>query len=1555
MNKLFIFYFLIFNLCFSFLVTPKNCYATAPADSSESTYKKFKTHIHTLDYISRKTNNSKYFLNMAVQYCDSLMMIGKDSAWAQAFKEKIELTLITCENNMNHRVQLFPYFTGFPSFMGFADDAIEYAYDNSLEELFKTTFKQIHNGPLSNANICSIITRGNCDDEMFEIVRQTIMGNTSHYVITLEELNKIIGIEKTSLLTDGNKDTAVLNKICSSLNLDKLGVFYVTNMDNIDEKIWLVHSEFSTYCPEEGQTEAVFSRGFSQDKRGVLGINVLLLLLESILFIALIAVFDEKVIKFIRTRKLFSLKEMFFQFIKKVKFVSICFATPTLLSFVMIYSLSFLTPDPTDHYMESGSILWVIALTLCMSIIPTFINLFLINRLQIDGFHNIRGYRTFANASLYATYLPLFVFYITQFEHYPRTAHFLLVVLTFVIGDLIARSYFQFTSKSKHSNLKTQALAGLILGVLALIFFNTYALTEISPTLFISSLIFIAPLSLIHYGIGKYMDRINEKKLESSKEATLLSEFNFIKDVIDPSKDIYERIDNNLSKDKLNLMLISAPMGIGKTRSLEKAMEDFEDNNWNWCYGDCDEIQDENAISFEPFTEAFADLLKGGGLTDRAQDMEEKMRKGTKMVADISGAGAEIINEFKRDENRSMEDMCVEIIDKIAASKKKTVFVMEDLHWIDPHSYDFLKKFIETISRNEFVRGNLCIILTLRDDTLNNYRGVDYETLMGELKDLDEQLETKIEFVPLEKDFKVKDFINHLSNQNDQFKIQEDSLADINYKFNSALLDKNDQLTITPLYILKVIEQWIQNKTLKYTPDGYVLISSIDSLELPNTDEIDAFYHSKLNEFDKKWIRILESAANIGNKFNAEILAKVWGYELLEILDFLETAEEKGLIEDLSNEDNIYKFNDKRIISAIKSYFPSSQETGVKQIIIEYNKRYLELQKSIIEDPSEHSIEEVLAVVRRLTLMMSNPQYNQKAKRLIFEIIVRLIADEEFDNIAAFTSFLKNRKLTELAELISLINKIADRDTSFKDVTQIGNELLSKSYSKDSVEQELRIYGLMFKQKRFSSEYDKNEDIFIQEHELEIIKEKINNTYKGETLISMGFLYLNCIELKFEEKLVFLDELNEKLKSSADHQSFNIYIEHLKLSLLLNDTFDNNQIDESSDLLLHKAIATNDLRLIKICLKLRINIITTYLKEKGKAVSIYNDYIHKLRPNNTINIHWVSFVVYFYYQWSGAIYCKENPKDAKKDLKRCEDFIYKRHNKNDWSELIEDWFNAKKSLLTETGQYNELKQLCDIHMELLIANNLKNSSHYAQACYEYAEYYKQVEDYDKLIEYRLLQIKTLENIYTNKPKPWALKLAYSNTSVYYRVYLKDFDNALNYALKALEVVKNSKGIPDHSIASTYNTVVKAYTELENFDTAIEYALKYLELIKNTKNVTDIKLAAAYNQTAKKYQLVKKYQKALEHFDQAITFWKETNDDQDLKRARAAINIGLCEVQILLKSKRPEKAKAKKIVTTLKKGIKEIKAPKLETLLTEKTKELIKEAELILSSLEKKLD
>ena len=65
--------------------------ATIP-QAADTASNKIKTHILTLDYISRKTNNSKYFLRLADNYCDVLIEAKKDSAWAQAFKAKIELT-----------------------------------------------------------------------------------------------------------------------------------------------------------------------------------------------------------------------------------------------------------------------------------------------------------------------------------------------------------------------------------------------------------------------------------------------------------------------------------------------------------------------------------------------------------------------------------------------------------------------------------------------------------------------------------------------------------------------------------------------------------------------------------------------------------------------------------------------------------------------------------------------------------------------------------------------------------------------------------------------------------------------------------------------------------------------------------------------------------------------------------------------------------------------------------------------------------------------------------------------------------------------------------------------------------------------------------------------------------------------------------------------------------------------------------------------------------------------------------------------------------------------
>ena len=1281
-------------------------------DPSESLQNKYKRHVTTLDYISRKTDNNKYFLNLALNYCDSLSKFKEEVFWTTNYKNKIQLTLASSKNSMSHKVQFFNFFKELPTYMGFADTPDTYAYQNALKELYTIN-------SLADENHTSIITRGDCSDVMFEKVYQSVVSNTNHNIITSNQLLKTLGETTTHKILNGELTAESLDLVCKKFNLEKLGIFRVTNLDIIEEQIWLVKSEFSTYSSEDGFSELQFSKGFSQDKRGTWRYYILVLLLESILFITLIAVLEEKFIKFIRTKKWYSVKEMFSQFLKKLNYVILCFTLPTLLSFLMIYTLSFLTPSFSDHYMEFNSLFWVIAITLGMSIIPTFINLFIINRLQIDGFHSIRGYRTFANASLYATYIPLFVFYIVQFENYPRTPHFLLLILSFVLGDLMARSYFKYTSKNNHSNQKAQAISGLVIGILALIFFNTYALTEISTTVFLSSLIFVAPLSIIHYQFGKHMDKRNEKKLKFSSEKKLFKdgEIKFIQEVIDPKKDIYDIIDSNLSSKQLNIMLIAAPMGIGKTRSLEEAQAIFKENNWNWYYGDCDEIQGKDAISFEPFIEAFKTILRVNEFTDRSKQMESLSGDAVKVMAGLTGVGTELISDYQRDENRSMTEICVEIAEKLELSSNKTVFVLEDIHWIDPESYIFLKHFIKTVNRNEFIKGNLCVVLTLRNDDHHSYRGKNYKELRNDLNELNNQLETptKIDDLLKENQFNVNDFINYLSNQNNQFKIQDDSLADINFLLNSAISDSKDGLVITPLYILKLIEQWIQNQLLFYTPDGYVLNRSIDSIELPNTNEINAYYHTILKEFDPKWTRILESATTIGNKFNAKILAQVWNYELLDVLGFLEDAEKKGFIIDIPNEDNMFEFTNKRVVSAIKNYYSDTNDTGVKQIIIEYNKRYLELQKNIIEDPSEYSIEEVLAVVRRLTMMAANQHYNKTAKRLIFEIIVRLLVDEEYDKVAAFSNFLENSKFTSLGKLIILVTKVLNPSTSVKEFKKVSTELYNNIYPETSVEQEFRVYGLMFMRMKSIPKIDLEKKYPIKINELELIKEQIDKTYRGKTLISLSFLYLNATTIQFEEKLLFLENLNSQLKTSSEYKRFNLYVEHLKISLKFANDFDKKEIDQSSKLLLQEVISTKDFRLIKICLKLRIKIVSKFTGNIEDGIEIFKIYDSYLRPKQIINIHWVSFFTSFMNTNSGILYGNKNFEDAKLNLRLCKDFINKRHNSNDWSNLIEDWFNAKKQLFKEAKMLDELKKINKQHMAILMENKLEHTAYFTKA------------------------------------------------------------------------------------------------------------------------------------------------------------------------------------------------------------------------------------------------
>ena len=82
---------------------------------------------------------------------------------------------------------------------------------------------------------------------------------------------------------------------------------------------------------------------------------------------------------------------------------------------------------------------------------------------------------------------------------------------------------------------------------------------------------------------------------------------------------------------------------------------------------------------------------------------------------------------------------------------------------------------------------------------------------------------------------------------------------------------------------------------------------------------------------------------------------------------------------------------------------------------------------------------------------------------------------------------------------------------------------------------------------------------------------------------------------------------------------------------------------------------------------------------------------------------------------SGILYGNKNFEDAKLNLELCKDFINKRHNSNDWSNLIEDWYNAKKQLLKEVKMLDVLKKINEEHMAILVENKLEHTAYYTEA------------------------------------------------------------------------------------------------------------------------------------------------------------------------------------------------------------------------------------------------
>ncbi len=1411
---------------------------------------RFERHVKSLDYISRKTSNSKLYLNLAKSYCDSILKFDSKNTFAKKFKDKIDLTLSANELNMNHKIQLFDLFSGFPPYMGFADDPIEYAYDDAINDLLLTREIDFQKGPLGQSKIPSIIVRKNCDDEMFEIANQIIIENTTHYIIPKHEIESIIGFENANTLIDGSIDESFLDAISNKLNVNRIGIFEMNDLDVINDRIWYVQSSFYAYSPDSGFTQTIFTRGFNHDKRDLSIINILLLLLESLILISIISFIDQnkKIRKIFNDKIEFSVKwKKFLElFINKIIHVLICFIIPLIFSFAMIYAVSNLIPNPEGDFREASSRIWLISLTLGMSLFPTLLNLIMVNRLDLDGFHTIKGYRLFFNTSLYTTYFPIFIFYIIKFESIPRIEHILLVLVTFTISWLLSKSYYRFTANSIHKNLKVQAVIGMIMAIISLLLLNQFILSDLTYINLIYGFGIAFGLALFYKIIDKSIQKINIKKEQTSSEQNLIEKDIYIDNVLNPDTMIYQKIKDSMDDDSLNVMILSAPMGIGKTVSLKQAADRFIKNpDWDYYYGDCDEVQDEGAISFEPFLEAFGKLLKIDKFSNRGDNVEQ-MKDSTVALAGTVGVNTDIVTDFERDQQKSMTETCIEIIDKLEDVDKKMVFVLEDLHWVDPETYSFLKHFIQLVNNNEFLRRSICIVLSLRNGNNNEYRGVSYDKLRNDLKDINEKEDFKFDVENLfdfKKSVNLKDFVKYLSDQDNAFKIQSYSMNQINNLFNTRESEnRNDEYSfLTPLYVRKSIEGWIEDETLKYSPDGYLLTRTLSADDLPNSDEVDKYYHSIFDTYDEKWQRLLESAAIIGNRFDAEILAKVWGYELLDILSFLEKAVNHDLLIDLSAEDNMYKFDDKRIVSAIKSYFKiSKRPEGDKQIVIEYNKRYVALQDETIQSPNKFSIEDLLKVARRLATLIANKNYKKQLQRLIIEISVRLIIKKEFNKIRAFSDFLESKGLKNISFILNVLSVVSDPDQDdnicHEEIRKIHsynnseeNNKLLKIFPNDDFEKELILIScIYFNTSRLSDE------------EFNFLISPIYKKYKELVLFELALKWdmgHKNRSIKFEG----FDETLDNLKDSEDIEFYKFKVEILKIEEKRNfitSKFNNTwsekypepsikEIENEYLSLKEKAINFKNLKLTFQFLDSYIVFLSNQLMKSNDAIKLFNEFIHLFENNRNFIREEIELKMLILSVFCRDLFIKDHKDLAQKYFEDIKSYFVKRFTSNTYNDFILKFFEFKINYLKSVGNFKQMLIECKLQLDLINKNENNKSHDYAHACKDYGDALRLNGKGKESIKWSEKRISIQKELLEEKDYT-ILRTAYNNLALDITEFdKKNHKKVKEYSQIALDLASSKAPYYYHSL-HTYAFCLNHIGEFEESYKFFEQSMKYLK-------------------------------------------------------------------------------------------------------------------------------
>ena len=167
-------------------------------------------------------------------------------------------------------------------------------------------------------------------------------------------------------------------------------------------------------------------------------------------------------------------------------------------------------------------------------------------------------------------------------------------------------------------------------------------------------------------------------------------------------------------------------------------------------------------------------------------------------------------------------------------------------------------------------------------------------------------------------------------------------------------------------------------------------------------------------------------------------------------------------------------------------------------------------------------------------------------------------------------------------------------------------------------------------------------------------------------------------------------------------------------------------------------------------------------------------------------------------------------------------------------------------------------------------------------------FHDKIGDYDKALEYHLKALEIREKVLGKEHTYTAT--SYNNIGLDY--FSKgDYDKALEYYFKALEIQEKVLGKDHPDTASSYNNIGLGYSRKGDYDKALDYYFKALEILEKVLGKEHPDTANSYNNIGYVYNQKGDYDKALEYFFKALEIQEKVLGKEHPGTANSYNNIG----------------------------------------------------------------